>query len=440
MIEEISSKMSLENYKKIHFIGIGGIGISAIARMFLLQGKEVTGSDLSSSRITDKLKNEGANIAIGPHTEENLSSDVDLVVYTVAMLELDPHNPEYEKAKKNTITTLSYPEALGVLTEEKKTVAVAGTHGKTTTTAMIAEILIKAGIDPTVVVGSVLNKQKENFISGKSDVMVVEACEYCDSFLNIHPFVGVITNIDADHLDYFGSITKIQESFRKFAERIPKEGTLICNPNDGKVMPILSGLECAIVDYTKVSHDAQLKVPGEHNKQNAQAARAVAHVFGVSEKDSKVFVEEFAGTWRRQEFKGVTEGGAFIYDDYAHHPREIKMTLEGFQKQFPEKRITVVFQPHLYSRTKLLFDDFVSVLSGADSILLADIYGARENPDPSISSEKLAQSIAARNTNVETVSSFEEIVSMLSLRNENNLILTMGAGDIYKVAEALIKH
>jgi len=429
-------EVKLENFKKIHFIGVGGIGISAVARMFLLLGRVVTGSDSCESPVTKKLEGGGVKIYKG-HKAENIGEDIDLVVYTIAVSE---DNPELLEAKKRGIVHLTYPEALGLLTRDKKTIAVAGTHGKTTTTAMIAEVLIGAQKDPTVVVGSFLNKQKENFIAGKGDLMVVEACEYRDSFLNLYPFIGVITNIDSDHLDYFGSLENIQKSFRKFAERIPSDGYLVCNPDDKNVKPVLGGLRCAIVDYSKLEENIELSLPGKHNIKNAQVALSVAKIVGVDEKRGIELIKNFKGTWRRQEFKGKTENGALIYDDYAHHPSEISATIEAFKSKYPSKKISILFQPHLYSRTKLLFNDFVKELRKADGIVVTDIYAAREPEDKSITSEMLVQKINETGEKAIYIKTFDEIVEKINQwADGDDIVITVGAGDIYKVGERLLE-
>tara|TARA_B100000745_G_scaffold49034_1_gene29351 strand:- start:4236 stop:5534 length:1299 start_codon:yes stop_codon:yes gene_type:complete len=429
--------IKLEQFNNIHFIGIGGIGISAIARMLLLLGKNVSGSDSGRSPVTEKLEREGAAVYEG-HDARNLKDDTDLVVYTIAIAK---DNPELLEAQKRGVTLLTYPEALGLLTSAKKTIAVAGTHGKTTTTAMIAEVLMGQNMDPTVVVGSFLNNQKENFIGGASNLMVVEACEYCDSFLNLHPFIGVITNIDSDHLDYFGSLENIQKSFRKFAERIPNDGYLVCNPNDENVKPILEGLSSTIIDYSEMGEDIELSVPGKHNIKNAQAALSASMLVGVTQEKGKANIKTFKGTWRRQEFKGETKKGALIYDDYAHHPQEVAAVIEAFKSLYPDKKVSLVFQPHLYSRTKLLFDDFVKELSNADGVMLAPIYAAREKKDDTISSKMIEEEINKKEHKAIYVETPDEMVEKLKeWSDDDDVVITVGAGDIYKVGERLLEN
>lgn len=425
----------LDNIKSAHFIGIGGIGVSALARMMLLRGIIVRGSDRGPSLITEKLVNEGAEIFFG-HDAKNLAVDADVVIYSPA---ITTENPELSGARERNIPTYTYPEALGMISRGMRTIAVSGTHGKTTTTAMIAEILISAGLDPTVVVGSLLKNSGSNFIYGTSNLFVVEACEYKRSFLNLSPEILVITNIDNDHLDYYGTIEGIQAAFAEMIAKVPAHGTIVCNPNDPRVKPALKKAQASIVDYTQEILNTPLQVSGDHNIANAKAALAVARILGIPDSGAREGVLKFGGTWRRMEHKGQTAQGAMVYDDYAHHPTEIRATLQGFRAKYPEGNIRVVFQPHLYSRTKLLFHDFSESFSDANEVFVAPIYAAREEPDLTITNHALGDAI--RSHGVETTS-FDEMPALKKLLNEtlaeNDIIVTMGAGDIYKVGEALI--
>lgn len=436
-------QIDLEKVKKAYFIGIGGIGMSAIARMFLLQKKQVSGSDLGSSKITDELKKLGAKIAIG-QSAENLPKDADLVVFTLA---IPAENPELKAARAKKIPTLSYPEILGLISKEKFTIAVAGTHGKTTTTAMIAAAMIDAKLAPTVVVGSFLKDQKSNFIAGSSDYFLVEACEYKRSFLNLNPNILVITNIDDDHLDYYGTLEGVQRGFRELAEKLSPEDFLVCNPNDQKVKPILSGLACSVFDYSSVETNFKLKIPGKHNIENAKAALVAAGIVGIPQGEARKSLAHFGGTWRRFDFKGKTKSGVLVYQDYAHHPTEIRATLSGARELFPKQKIVTVFQPHLFSRTKEHKDEFAAAFSDADQILLAPIYAAREPDDKTISSEILAQAMqesfaleagAQSKEKVRAYLDFKSIVEFLkkNLRG-GDVLITMGAGDEYKIADEI---
>lgn len=423
----------MEDYRKAHFIGIGGIGVSAIARMMLLEGKKVSGSDISGSVITEQLSRMGAKIILG-HRRENLGK-ADLVVYSPAVA---ADNPEILEAKRSDIPLFSYPEMLGEISKEKFTIAISGAHGKTTTTAMIGGILKDAGLDPTIIVGSFLKGEKSNFVSGKGDYFVVEACEYKKSFLNLYPKVAVITNIDNDHLDYYGNVRNIQKAFAEFVGKIGPDGYLVCNPNGKYLAPVLKRARCKIVDYTKFPRNLKLKVAGEHNASNAQAAYAVADVLKTNLKKAKQSLENFEGTWRRFEYKGKTKNGALVYDDYGHHPTEIRAALAGARKAFPRNPIFCVFQPHLYSRTKFLMNDFAKSFDGADAVLVTDIYAAREKDDGTHSRD-LVKKIQKFHHNARYASSEQEVIEFLGAHVcEGDCVITMGAGDIYKTGDLLL--
>ena len=413
--------LDLLKIKHVHFVGIGGIGISAVARLMLSQGKDVTGQDMQESYIVDELNKIGAKIMIG-QSYENIPADTELIIYTIAIEKYDPEF--FAKIKNGNIESKSYPEMLGIITKDKYTIAVAGTHGKTTTTAMIAKILIDTKMDPTVIVGSLLNpsagrgQDKSNLVVGKSKYFIVEACEYERSFLNIKPTLLVITNIEAEHLDYYKDINDIQKAFDQFS----------------------SQSENVIIDYTKYLEKVpKLSVPGEHNRKNAAAALAVVDFLGVKEEDAQKSLAQFSGTWRRLEKKGETEERVIVYDDYAHHPTEIKASIEALRELYKvgEKKITILFQPHLYSRTKALFNDFAKCFKGADNVYLLPIFFAREAKDESISSEKLASAITLAGDKAKAFSDFELAETYIKELNldKNDVFVTMGAGEAYKVAK-----
>ncbi len=426
--------INLHNIKKAYFIGIGGIGMSAVARMLIHEGKEVFGSDLGASKITDELIALGAHIQIGA-PKEDLPDGIDVVIYTVAIS--DTH-PELVSAKEKNISAISYPESLALISKDKFTIAIAGTHGKTTTTAMVAQILIEAGLDPTVIVGSLL-KQGTNFIAGKSKYFVVEACEYKRSFLNIRADIAVITNIDDDHLDYYKNLEGIQKGFSEFIHLIKKGGTLVTNPRDKNIRPILADFDRTVFDYSSVNEEISLKVPGQHNIKNAKAAFLVAEQLGVPKDKILSGLAHFAGTWRRFEEIGKTKEGAIVYDDYGHHPTEIRATLEAARDKFPKQRIFVAYQPHLYSRTKEHFNEFGEAFAPADEILLLPIYAAREPHDPSISSEILAAEIKKKGKNIGAYQSFTAAAEYLHKNlKTGDVVLTMGAGDINTLAKILV--
>ena len=419
--------INLSKIKKVFFIGIGGIGISAIARMMLLEGKEVFGSDIGENQMTGELSKVGVKIYLGQKIEL-IPKDVNLIVYSIAIPKYDPKF--FEELKNNfKILILSYPAILGIVTANKYTIAVAGTHGKTTTTAMIAKILIDAGRDPSVIVGSILKDSKSNLVVGKSELFVVEACEYERSFLNIKPKILVITNIEADHLDCYKDLADIKDAFDKFLSQ-----------SENKITE---------QDYKKyLEKVSKLSVPGEHNRMNAAVALAVADILKIPLNPARTTLAGFSGTWRRLELRGKTSQGTIVYDDYAHHPTEIKASIQGLRELYGEKKLTIVFQPHLYSRTKALFNDFAQSFKGADTVFILPIYFAREDPDSDISSEKLAEAIRKNDlTNLTPnpsperrgvlaqafpdFKSSEEAVNL----GPNDIFVTMGAGEAYKVAD-----
>lgn len=425
----------LKNISAVHFIGIGGIGVSAIARLMLARGISVTGSDRENSVIIEKLEEEGAKIFIG-HNATQLPDGCNLVVYSPA---IKNDNPELVSAQAYGIQALSYPEALGKISSGMRTIAISGTHGKTTTTAMISEILIGVHLLPTVIVGSLLKKTGSNFVLGASNLFVVEACEYQRSFMNLTPEILVITNIDNDHMDYYGNIEGVQKAFAEFVEKVPVSGVIVCDPNDSFVTPILARASARIVDYTKENLTTPLSVSGEHNIKNAKAALAVAQVFGIAGEVANRVLGGFQGTWRRMEFKGKTKGGVLVYDDYAHHPTEVRASLQGFRSKYPTKHICVVFQPHLYSRTKLLLNEFAQSFGDADEVFVAPIYAARETLDPSISTEIFVQEISKYHGCVRECSDFSEIETYLcDTLVSRDVVVTMGAGDVFKIGEQFV--
>ena len=410
---------SVKKIRRVHFIGIGGIGVSALARMYLKLRAEVTGSDREAdSPILAELRRLGAKITHG-HKAYAVSKKADLIIYTIA---ISANNPELLRARALGIKALSYPEALGELSASRPTIAIAGTHGKTTTTAMVAEILLVARRDPMVIVGSLLRRARRggsNFIAGNGP-LVVEACEYRRSFLNLSPKILVITNIESDHLDYYRNLTAIKKAFRELADKVPAGGVITEK------------------EYRQVKLPIKLRLPGEHNQRNAQAAIAAAKKLGLSERLSRRALAAFRGTWRRFEYRGRTLSGALLYDDYAHHPTEIRATLEAARERFLRRRLVVVFQPHLYSRTKLLFHDFTASLAAADEVLVLPIYAAREKRDPEITGRFLATALGQAGTPARYFGSFKTAEKYLNQRlGRGDLLLTMGAGDVYILTQAL---
>lgn len=436
-------ELDLSKIKNVHFIGIGGIGISAVARMMFLDGRNVTGQDMQEGEIVKELIKIGINIKIG-QSYENIPENTDLIIYTIAIEYYDKEL--FDKIKNGNIIAKSYPEMLGLISKDKYTIAVCGTHGKTTTTGMISKILIDAYKDPTVIVGSLL-KGRTNFIKGSSDLFVVEACEYRRSFLNINPKILVITNIDEDHLDYYKDIEDIKSAFREFVLKVPSDGYVICNPDDENVLDVIKDIKAKVINWQDYfNNDLKLKVPGIHNKKDAAGAIAVAGVLNILQTESEKYLSEFPGTWKRFEFRGKLQSGVLLYDDYAHHPTEIKATLEGFRELYPKDegwKISVVFQPHLFSRTKLLLLDFAKSFSDADEVILLPIYYAREVDDGSISSEILEKEINKNTNNAKAFKDFESVEFYIKNKIENlddkDVVVTMGAGEASKIGDFLLR-
>lgn len=446
----------------IHFIGIGGISMSGLASILLNQHFKVSGSDAHESELTKQLEAEGAILYYGQRAS-NLDDTPDLVVYTAA---IHPDNPEYAAAVAKQIPMLSRAELLGQMMHNFKTpVAISGTHGKTTTTSMDSYIFLEADMDPTISVGGILDAIGGNIRVGGHDTFLTEACEYTNSFLHFFPKISVILNIDADHLDFFKDLDDIRHSFRKFAQLLPDDGTLIVNSEIEHLDQLTKGLTCKIVTYgmdassdyyasnitfdefahpsfdcykgdTLLGHFV-LHVPGIHNVSNALASIALADQMGVSMEHTRIGLEKFGGTKRRFEKKGEI-GGVTIIDDYAHHPTEIEATLHAAHN-YPHKKLWCVFQPHTYTRTKALMDDFAKALTLADHVVLADIYAARETDTLGISSSMLAEKVNALGGCADYFDSFDKIETCL-LENckPGDVLITMGAGDVVKIGEKLL--
>lgn len=444
----------------IHFIGIGGISMSGLASILLNQHFRISGSDSKESPLTKWMEKEGAVVYYGQRAS-NIQDGTDLVVYTAA---IHPDNPEYAEAFQKGVPMMSRAELLGQLMKNYQTpIAVAGTHGKTTTTSMGAHILLAAGKDPTISVGGILKAIHGNIRVGGHETFITEACEYTNSFLHFYPKISLILNIDADHLDFFKDLNDIRHSFRLFAERLPQDGTLIINQEIENYQEITDGLACQVVTYGKggdycaenISYDSmgcgsfdllkhkkvlghfQLRVPGAHNVSNAVATLVLADLLHIPYETMQRGLLDFGGTDRRFEKKGEI-GGITIIDDYAHHPTEIRATLDA-AANYPHQTTWCVFQPHTYTRTKALMNEFADALCRADKVILADIYAARETDDLGVSSRNLMELINARGGDACYFPSFNAIENFLLEHCENgDLILTMGAGDVVKIGEHLL--
>lgn len=447
----------------VYFCGIGGISMSGLAEILLDEGFAVSGSDSRETNLTHHLESLGAEIFIGQRAE-NIREGIDVMVYTAA---IHPDNPEFVECVRRGIPMLTRAQLLGQMMRNYRTaVAVAGTHGKTTTTSMIAEILLAADQDPTISVGGMLGTIGGNIRVGGPDYFVMEACEYTNSFLEFYPTLSIILNIEEDHLDFFADLDDIRSSFKQFADRLPADGLLVINSDIENYKELLEGLPCPYVTYGIDAAESRysarnirldqyarpsfellvdgesrgmvnLGVTGNYNVQNALAAIAAADSMGISMEAVRHGLLHFTGAQRRFEKKGVI-GGVTIIDDYAHHPSEIRATLTTAQN-YPHKKVWCVFQPHTYSRTKAFLDDFSETLSLADVVVLADIYAARETDTLGVSSTQIAEKIQAMGKIAYYFPTFDEIENFLLQKCENgDLLITMGAGDIVKVGENLL--
>ena len=454
--------IDFEKPMHLHFIGIGGISMSGLAEILLKEGFTISGSDAKESSLTKKLTSLGAHISY-PQNAANITDDIDAVVYTAAIAS---DNPEFVRVLQEKIPSLTRAQLLGQIMNNYDTpIAVAGTHGKTTTTSMVSHVLMDGGLDPTISVGGILPAIDGNIRVGDSGNFITEACEYTNSFLEFSPKISIILNIDADHLDFFKDLDDIRNSFRLFAERLPADGTLIINGDIPNLDEITKGLPCEIVTYA-LENDADytadnitfgdtglptfdcvkngrlvgtfaLEVPGLHNVSNSLASIALGQKLGLSVESIQQGFLSFSGTERRFQYKGEI-GGVTIIDDYAHHPTEITATLTS-AKNYPHETTWCIFQPHTYTRTHALLDDFAKALTLADKVVLCDIYAAREKNTIGITSEVLQKEIQTLGTECHYFSSFDEIENFL-LENcvHGDLLITMGAGDVVKIGEHLL--
>ncbi len=453
----------LKEYKKIHMIGIGGVSMSGLAEHLTHFGFEITGSDAHESDNTCHLKEIGLDIQIGHHKE--MVASADLIVYTAAIKEDDPERIEAERLHKKI---MERSEFLGLITKcYQECICISGTHGKTTTTSMIATCFLEANLDPTIEVGAYLNAIHGNNRTGNSDYFILEACEYVDSFLSFYPKTEIILNIDNDHLDYFKNIENIKKSFIKFANRIKKDGCIIANIDDENTKEILKKIDKKIITYAinqKADYEAKdifineehhptftcykkgqklgtfsLQVPGRHNVLNALATIATCDYYQIPLPVVQKSLEKFTGAKRRMEKIG-TYKGIPVYDDYAHHPTEIKATYESI-KEIPHHETWAVFEPHTYSRTSAHKKEFAEVLKNFDHIILSEIYAAREENKEKISSNDIAVLIQKENPNCCFINSYEEIIQYLKDHvQKEDIIITIGAGSVNQIGYALIKE
>lgn len=446
----------------VHFIGIGGISMSGLAEILLKENFKITGSDAKSSDIIDNLISMGAIVNIG-QSADNITDDIELVVYTAAVHE---DNPEFAECIRRNIPMLTRAQLLGqIMNNYKYSIAVSGTHGKTTTTSMLSQIFMEADTNPTISVGGILDSIGGNVRVGQSDYFVTEACEYTNSYHSLFPYISIILNVDADHLDFFSGIDEIIESFHTFATNLTDDGHLVIYGDMDCLSRVTDGINCDIVTFgmsdknryypTDIEADenghmnytlvvdgnkqerVHLNIGGTHNVTNSLAAIAAADILGIDRKYSLAGLSCFGGAHRRFELKG-TLGNVTVIDDYAHHPTEIKATLTT-ATHTPHNELWVVFQPHTYTRTKALFEEFADALKGFDHVIVIDIYAAREKDTGLIHAKDLAERIKELGTDARYFSSFTAVENYL-LKNckKNDLLITMGAGDVYLIGEELL--
>jgi UDP-N-acetylmuramate--alanine ligase len=455
-------KIDFNKPEHIHFIGIGGISMSGLAEILLGAGFGISGSDSKPSALTKQLEEKGAKVFYG-QCAENISADYNCVVYTAA---IHPDNPEFARCVELDLPMLSRAELLGQIMKNYKTsIAVSGTHGKTTTTSMFSSVLLAADTDPTISVGGILEAIGGNIRVGKSETFITEACEYTNSFLSFYPTLSIILNIEEDHMDFFKDLDDIMNSFRQFAMKLPKDGCLVINKEIKDYEKVTEGLECNVITYgmdssctyyaKNIHFNEQgygefdvmyqdvslghiiLSVPGQHNVSNALAVIAGARKLGISMEQIQAGLLGFSGANRRFQYKGSLNGVTII-DDYAHHPTEIRTTLEA-AKNYPHREVWCIFQPHTFTRTKAFFHEFATSLSLADHIILADIYAARETDTLGVSSELLAKEISELGADCYYFPSFDEIENFVKSHCiHGDLLITMGAGDVVNIGENLL--
>jgi UDP-N-acetylmuramate--alanine ligase len=456
-MSDFSLKPYIENHKKIHLVGIGGVSMSALAELLVSKGVQVTGSDRTETPVTDKLEGLGIQITYA-HLPENVEH-TDLVIRTAAVHD---ENPEIARALELGLPVIERAQAWGsIMLEYHNVICLSGTHGKTTSTSMMSLITMEAGKDPTVMVGANLPAIGGNLRIGNDDVFVAESCEYCNSFLSFHPTVAVVLNVDADHLDFFKDINDIIHSFHQFCLLTPKDGLVVVNGDEPNALKAVEGIDRRVITFGSTSESdvyptdvtiengyyrfvamyngkkygtIQLSVPGYHNMMNALACCAVSIFLGLENTAVKEGLRKFTGSGRRFQLTGKFHG-ATVVDDYAHHPSEMKATLKA-AAQMNYNRILCVFQPHTYSRTQALLPEFVEALKLCDQAILVDIYAARETNTYGVSSKDIADQL----DNGVYCGTFANAISYLNEHvQEGDLILTMGAGDVYKIGDVIVE-
>lgn len=412
--------------KNIHFIGIGGIGTSSLAHILNERGDNISGSDLAKSQITKSLKLKGVKVYTG-HSPKNIKKNIDLVIYSPA---IPSSNLELKHTKKLGIKSLSYPKALGDFAKNFYTIAVAGTHGKSTTTAMLSVIAKNARLDPTVVVGTKIKEFKnKNYLTGKSDLLIIEACEYKKSFLNFSPDLLIITNLEADHLDYYKNFKDYKDAFKKL---VKKSKQIIINSDDKDLKEVSKGAKISSWN-SKNKYNFSLELPGGFNQENANNAAVAAKVLDIDDETIHKSLKSFKGTWRRMDYKRKKLGKVKFIDDYAHHPTEIKLTINAIRENNPDSKILCIFQPHQYSRTALLLKDFANSFMEVDEVIIPNIYKVRDTNEDlkKVSVDKLVDEIKKHKKKVRNGKSLKNTAEYIKENHKKyDIIITMGAGDI----------
>ena len=466
-------EINIESLKKVYFIGIGGIGTSAIARYMKASGKEVEGSDMKSSRVTEGLEKIGIKVNY-VQVAENITDDIDLVIYTAS---IPKTNPELAKVLEKKIKSITYAESLGLIFNGKGGIAVCGTHGKSTTSAMLGGVLEDGGIDPSVLVGSIVPRYNGNLRIGAGKHFVAEACEYNHNFMSLYPQMIVLGNVELDHTDCYKDIEEMKTSFLDFTRHLSENGVLFCNGDDDnarevseKIKAEKRGLEVIYFgkgdandfyfkDFNVAGGKAEfevmhggdslgkffLQIPGEFNARNALAAIAVGTYLGLPTNKIRTSLESFPGIWRRFEIKGDYKG-ALVISDYAHHPTAVRLTIEAARAFYPERRIVAIFQPHQHNRTRGLYQAFLQSFDAADEVILTEIYdvaGREEAEDQVVSSQNLVEDIAERNEKLKGhifyAKDLEDTRKLIDEKMQaGDVLLVMGAGDIDKVADGLV--
>ncbi len=456
-MNEIVDKIKFADVKKAFFVGVGGRGVSAIARVLNTRGVKCIGSDAEDSKYLEELRGEGIECLVG-HDASCVPDDVDLMIITPAVTE---DNPEWTRAREMDVPVLNYPEALGVLSREYKTIAITGAHGKTTTTIMTALGMIEGGFDPSCVLGAPVDEfEGKNCRVGESDYCVIEACEYRRGFLNLQSEIVVITNVDWEHMDYYKTEDDFVEAFRELVRAVPSHGMIVAFADDKWTPEVVKEATCAVITYGE-SEDAMYRligndlwangrnlgeikvgVPGKHNRLNAIAAFAVCKALGVDTGVLLRTFELFQGTYRRFQYMGKSESGALIYNDYAHHPNEVIATLDAAREKYPDKHIVMAIQPHQYNRTWQLLDQYAVAFKDADLVIVPSIYEARDTDEDkaAVSPASLAEAIEkGSNCKAMDGEGYENSVRLINeLTDENSVVFCTGSGDVNKLATLLL--